>query len=142
MPVLSHKLGPGQLTLGAAGSAKEFGAAVTNTVLEPSASDGEVIKVLSGDELVDAGEETWILKGSLLQSYDADSLLAWCFTNSGETLAFSFTPANGQPLKATGKVLVRAVAIGGDVNARAKSDFSFKATEVAISTVVDAPPAP
>lgn len=134
MAVQSHKLGPGQLSLGAAGSLKEFGAAVTNTVLEPSASDGDVIKVLSGEELVDEGEETWILKGTLLQSYDNASLLKWCFDNSGTTLPFTFKPATSQLLKATGKVLVRAVAIGGDVNTRAKSDFSFKATEVTLST--------
>ena len=66
MAVKSHKLGPGLLTFGSAGSAKEFGAAVTNAVLEPSASDGDTITVLSGDELTDDGEEAWVLKGSVL----------------------------------------------------------------------------
>ena len=134
MTVQSHKLGPGLLTFGTAGTAKEFGAAVTNTVLEPSASGGEVLKVLSGDELVDEGEETWVLKGSILQSYDAASLLKWCFDNSGTTLPFVFTPRADEDLSVTGDVLVRAVAVGGDINARAKSDFSFKATNVNMTT--------
>lgn len=134
MAVQSTKMGPGQLSFGTAGTLKEFGVSIKNAVLEPSASDGEVIKVLNGDEIVDEGEETWVLKGTVLQGYEADSLIAWCKTNSGTTLPFTFKPSSAKVLKAAGNVLIRSIAMGGDVNSRATSDFSFKATNVAITT--------
>ena len=133
MSVSSHKLGPGTLSLGAAGSTKEFGAQLTKAALTPSSDDGETLYVLSGDELQDDGEETWTLDGSLLQSFAATSLLKWCFDNSGETVPFTFRPATAEALTCTGKVLVRELAVGGDVKKRNTSDFSFKATEVAMT---------
>lgn len=134
MAISSHKLGPGTLSLGAVGSTKEFGVALTKATLTPEADDGDTIVVLSGDELIEEGEETWTLEGSVYQAYDADSLIVWCNTHSGETLPFTFRPSTDQPLKATGKVLVRSIAIGGDVKTRNQSEFTFKATDVALST--------
>ncbi|NHB85210.1 hypothetical protein G7085_12830 [Tessaracoccus sp. HDW20] len=136
MTISSHKLGPGQLSIGAIGSLKEFGVALTKGQLTPEADDGETITVLSGEELIEEGEETWTLEGSVFQSYDADSLILWCNENSGQTLPFTFKPATAQALEAAGKVLVRSIAIGGDVKARNQSDFKFKATDVVLSAGV------
>lgn len=133
MPVSSHKLGPGNLSFGAAGSLKEFGVALTKAELTPEADDGETITVLSGDELIEEGEETWTLSGSVYQAYDATSLILWCNQNSGETMPFTFRPAAGQALKATGNVLIRSIKMGGDVKARNQSEFTFKATDVTIA---------
>lgn len=129
------KLGPGRLSLGAVGSAQEFGAMIASAVLTPEADDDETIDVLSGDQYVDVSDETWTLEGSIYQDYDADSLLLWCNANSGTTVPFVFRPVDGKVLEATGKVLVRSVAIGGDVKTRNTSDFAFKATEVVIGEV-------
>jgi len=130
MAVKSHQLGPGQLSIGAVGSTQEFGTAVRSATLTPEADDGDVITVLTGDELADAGDETWTLEGSVLQSYDKDSLILWCNQNTGKELDFTFIPRKGEALKATGKVLVRSIAMGGDVKTRNESDFEFKATNV------------
>ena len=135
MPVVTHQLGPGQLTFGTAGTAKEFGAAVKSCRLTPEASDGETISVLSGDEFVDAGAETWTLEGTIFQSYDAQSLLLWANTNSGNTMPFTFIPATGQKVKAAGNVLIRSLSVGGDVKTRNTSDFKFKATSVVLSAM-------
>lgn len=129
----AHKLGPGHLTFGEAGSAKEFGIALTAAEVVPDAKDAEVFEVLSGDEVVDEGEETWTLQGSVFQSYDADSLILWCNQNSGSNLPFTFVPVDGQALQAKGTALIRSIRLGGDVKVRNKSDFKFQATNVVIS---------
>lgn len=130
--VNAHKLGPGHLAFGASGTQKEFGVALTSAKLVPEAKDGEIIEVLSGDQLVEDSEETWTLEGSLYQSYDAESLVLWCHQNSGDTLPFTFTPSNEGVLEATGSVLIRSITLGGDVKVRNKSDFKFQATGVVI----------
>lgn len=132
MAVKSHRLGPGQLTFGDPGSPQEFGAALRNCRVVPTADDGDTIPVLSGDELFDVGEETWTLEGSILQSYDAESLLIWCNQNSGQEMTFTFKPINSEALEVTGTALIRSVQIGGDVKERNESDFSFRATDVEI----------
>lgn len=134
MAVASHKLGPGTLSLGAAGDAKEFGIALSSITLTPSATEGETLTVLSGDELLDDGEETWTLDGTVYQSYDAESIVKWCFDNSGTLIPFTFTPTSDQTLGATGKVMVRSIAIGGEVKTRNTSDFSWQALDVALTT--------
>lgn len=126
MAVESHKLGPGTLSLGETGSAREFGAACRNARVVPSASEGDTLVVLSGDETSDEGTETWTLEGTVLQAYDATTLLAWCAEHSGEDVPFTFKPNSDQVLEVTGTCKVRAVAVGGDVNTRATSDFNFK----------------
>ena len=130
MAIKSNRLGPGLLTFGAVGSASEWGGQCTAVTLTPSADEGDTITVLSGEELVDDGEETWTLEGTVLQSYDAESLLIWAKENSGTELEFEFLPSSGSALVATGRALIRSLAIGGDVKTRNTSDFSFRATNV------------
>ncbi len=126
MAISTHKLGPGQLTFGETGSEKEWGTAVVDCAVVPSANDGETITVLSGDEIVETGEETWTLEGEVYQSYDADSLAKWAHDHSGEEMPFTFRPNSNQPLTATGTVLVRSLKIGGKVTERNTSSFAFK----------------
>lgn len=132
MAVKSNKLGPGRLTFGAVGSSSEWGTSISNARVVPEAGDGEVITVLSGDEIVDAEDETWKLEGTVYQAYDAESLLVWANTNTGTEQEFVFVPDDSNVLKVTGRALVRSLAIGGDVKARNTSDFSFKAVDVVI----------
>lgn len=132
MAVKSHRLGPGTLSLGEAGSPVEFGAQITNGRVVPTADDGETLDVLSGDQLRDIGDETWTLEGTVLQSYDSESLLIWCNRNTGTEVAFTFKPVTTQDLEVTGRVLVRSLEIGGDVKTRNTSDFAFQAFDVEI----------
>lgn len=126
MAVESSTLGPGQLTLGETASEREWGAAVRNARVVPAATEGETLTVLSGDETSDEGEETWTLEGTVLQSYDADSLIKWCADNSGTEVPFTYTARNDEALEVSGTVKVRAIAYGGDVKTRNTSDFNFK----------------
>lgn len=126
MAVESHTLGPGQLTLGEVASEREFGTAIRNARVVPSATEGDTLTVLSGAETTDEGDETWTLEGTVLQSYDADALAIWCATNSGTDVPFTFVPRNDEALQVTGTAKVRAIAVGGDVKTRNTSDFNFK----------------
>lgn len=134
MAVKTHKLGPGSLSLGAVADVREFGVALSSATLTPSASEGDTIAVLSGDEFIDDGEETWTLDGTLYQSYDEDSLIKWCFDNSGTTMPFTFVPSDEAALVATGSVLVRSIAMGGEVKTRNTSDFSFRVIDLELGT--------
>lgn len=126
MAMSSHKLGPGTLTMGSTGSAQEFGAALKGATLKPDATDGDEIFVLDGSSLIDGGEETWVLEGVVYQSYDMESLIVWCSANTGEEMEFTYRANNAQALQATGTLVVRAIAYGGDVRERNTSDFKFQ----------------
>lgn len=136
MSVQSTKLGPGRLTFGAAGTAQEFGAAITKASVVPESGDGEVITVLDGSEAIDAAEETWKLEGTIYQSYEADSLLFWCNEHAGEEIEFTYVPALAGKLQVSGRASIKSMAIGGDVKTRNTSDFSFKAVDVVVAPYV------
>lgn len=124
--VKSHKLGPGSLKFGATGSEVEFAASLKSCKVTVDVSEGDLIPVLSGDELEDGDTETYSLSGSLLQQYDLDSLLVWAHVNAGIDVPFVFIPDSDKQLSVSGTVRVRRLDIGGDVKTRNTSDFTWK----------------
>lgn len=140
MAVESHTLGPGQLTLGATGDERQFGAATRSASVIPSAEEGDTLPVLNGDEVKDEGTESWTLEGSVLQAYDLDSLIAWCAENSGTEMPFKFQARSDKPLTVTGVCKVRAIAYGGEIKTRNTSDFKFSL--IGPPTFGDAAPTP
>ena len=125
MPVKSDKLGPGTLSIGATGTEEQFAAQLTACSVEPSTDTEDPIPTLSGEEVEGDDTDTAELTGTILQSYDAQSLLLWAQTHRGETLDFTFVPNNEGALQVTGQVKVRRLRIGGDVKTRNTSDFTF-----------------
>lgn len=125
MPVKSDKLGPGTLSIGATGTAEQWAAQLTSCSVEPSTDSEDPIPVLSGEEVDGDDTDTAELTGTILQSYDAQSLLLWSHENKGLTLPFTFVPNNDGDLQVTGFVKVRRLRIGGDVKTRNTSDFTF-----------------
>lgn len=125
MPVKSDKLGPGTLTIGAVGTEQQFAAQLTACSVEPSTDTEDPIPTLSGEEIAGDDTDTAELTGTLLQSYDAQSLLLWSHEHKGEELPFKFIPNNEAALQVTGVVKVRRLRIGGDVKTRNTSDFTW-----------------
>jgi len=125
MPIKSDKLGPGTLTIGPTGTPQQFAAQCTAVAVEPSTDTSDPIATLSGDEIDGEDTDTAELTGTLLQSYDADSLLVWAHENRGLTHPFTFRPNNSTDLEVTGNVKIRRIKIGGDVKTRNTSDFTF-----------------
>ena len=125
MTVKADRLGPGRLTIGATGSPREFGAQVTKMELLPESNDGDIVTVLSGDELVDGEEDTAKLSGEFFQDYELESLIKWTWDNHRAALPFEFVPATDGVLGVRGTCRVKRVKIGGDVKARNKAPFEF-----------------
>jgi hypothetical protein len=125
MPVKSDKLGPGTLSIGETGTAEQFAAQLTACSVEPSTDTEDPIATLSGEEIAGDDTDTAELTGTMLQSYDATSLLKWAHDHRGQELPFTFIPNNDGALQVTGVLKVRRLRIGGDVKTRNTSDFTF-----------------
>lgn len=128
MAIKSTVLGPGTLTIGEEGSEEQFAAQLTNIRLVPNVTTSDPIPVLSGEELDGDDTEIWEMSGTLLQSFDADSLVDWALANKGEKLPFVFVPNTVADRQYTGIVKVQPVTIGGDVKKRNTSDFTWRMT--------------
>lgn len=127
MAVKAHILGPGTLRLGETGTEVEFSAQATNIRLSPSANEEDGIPVLSGEE-VDGDESIdWTLGGSLLQSFDREGLIHWCYTNRLKTVQFEFIPSKEESDYGwRGLVKVLPLEVGGDVKKKNTTNFEFK----------------
>lgn len=125
MPVKSDKLGPGVLSFGETASASEWSSQITKCTVEPKTDSEDPIPVLSGEEIDGDDTDTAELTGTVLQSYDLDSLLKWSHDHHGETISFRFQPNRAAGLEVRGSVKIRRLSIGGDVKTRNTSDFAF-----------------
>lgn len=123
-------LGPGTLTIGETSGAKDFSADVTNVTLTPDTSTDDTINYLDGSSEAGAQTTTWTLEGNIKEDYSTDGLQAWCLTNAGKTMPFTFVPSTAGTLQLTGDVTIAPVAFGGDVKSKNDIDFSFTATDV------------
>lgn len=129
MPIKSHKLGPGLLTLGEGPldvSAQLTGCRV-DVAEEVESSDP--VPVLSGEEL--AADETvrhnYTLTGSLLQDLAAAGVVDWSWINGGTEQAFSFVPESAAAREVSGILTPVPLSIGGDeVKARMSSEFTWR----------------
>lgn len=127
MTILSHKLGPGVLTIGA--GPLDVSAQVTKCIISPEESVDTVdaIDVLSGEQL--AAEDTASLKWKLDATFLQDDLavanfVSYTWANALTNVAFKFIPNNSIARKVTGTLRVVPLAIGGDVKKRNTSDWS------------------
>lgn len=125
MPVRSDKLGPGVLTFGETASEREWAGQLTKCLVEPTTDTEDSIPVLSGEEVAGDTTDSAELSGTVLQSYDKDSLLLWAHQHHGEVMPFKFVPNAGAELQVTGTVQIQRLAIGGDVKTRNTSDFTY-----------------
>lgn len=128
MPVKSQVLGPGTLKLGVAG-AFDVSAQVTDMGIEwtESVTAGEVIDVLTGDQLKDEDAVSYAaaLVGNLVQDFDTAGVVEYTWTNKGEVVDFEFIPntALGRPV--TGEVRIIPIKLGGAAKKRNRSDISW-----------------
>lgn len=127
MTILSHKLGPGSLTLGAV--PLDVTGQVTACAIEPeeSVDTTDAIDVLSGEQL--AAEDEASYKYKLTATFLQDTLAAaglvdYTWTNAGASVVFEFIPNDALARKVTGTLRVIPLKIGGDVKKRNTSDWS------------------
>lgn len=132
MPIQSYKLGPGTLTLGAAG-VMDVSCQITSgrVVPEEVVNTTDAVPVLCGEELPaeDTVSYTYALEATLLQDLAAAGVVDWSWTNKGTEQPFEFIPNTVAARKVTGTVRVIPIAIGGEVGgARPTSDIAWKCT--------------
>jgi hypothetical protein len=137
MAVNTITMGPGKLTIGASGDLTTFSGQVTSCRLVPSVDNGDQIKVLSGESVAGDRSESFTLEGTLLQDFGATgSTTEWLFNNRGETHVFSFEPSTAAGKKFTGSLIVEAIEVGGDVDTKPTSDFTFNLVGAPVITAV------
>lgn len=119
-------IGAGTLTLGEISSITAMDHQVTSVVLKPSAKQSESRRVLSGGEIAGDREESFKLEGKIVQDFgNPESLTEWLFNHRGEEMSFTFTPNSAKKKTVKGRLIVEAIDIGGDVNSKPESPFSF-----------------
>lgn len=123
MPV--RTLGPGSLKIGLTATAREWAAELTKSSIEVDTSSEDPTPTLDGGEI--DGEDTYAysFKGTIMQSFDFDSLEKFCHVNKGVVLPFVFTPNNAGEIDWSGSLKIRPVNIGGEVKKKNTSDFDF-----------------
>lgn len=123
----ARTLGPGSLSIGPAGTPKQFAGDVTKISVAPSTDSEDDIPLLDGSN--ETGEDTtsWALNGTILDKYTLTSLSVWCAQEAGKEHPFLFTPSDDADadLEVGGVVKIRAVAIGGEVKKKNTNDFEF-----------------
>lgn len=132
MPIQSYKLGPGTLKLGPAVGGLDVSCQVRTCRVVPSenVTTTDDIPVLCGETLKgdSTATYTYVLEGTLLQDLAAAGVVDYSWTNKGAAIAFEFIPSTATARKVTGTVRMAPLAIGGDVNTRPTSDFSWACT--------------
>lgn len=139
MPVRQTKLGPGKLTITGAGNpglTHDLSSQVRKCQLVPSVKQDDPLTVLSGETVAGDRSESWALEGAILDDFGtAGSTVEWCFTNRGQTLNFEFVPATANSKRVTGRAVVEATSIGGDVGKTNELDFSFTVLDPIIGSM-------
>lgn len=121
MTIKSYKMGPGTLSLDN-GTPFDVTAQVTKMEVawDESITSTDPIPTLSGEEL--PGEDTASyaakLSGEVIQDHGSTGLVAWTWTNKGQTVSFTFTPSTAEGDTITGQVRVVPLSFGGDLNTR------------------------
>lgn len=127
MTIVSYKVGPGTLTLGA--TPLDVSSQVTACQVVPSESVDEEddIDVLSGEVLEgeDVATVSYVLSGTFLQSLAASAVVDYSWTNASDEVAFKYVPHTTTDRAVSGTLRLVPLAIGGTAKQRATSDFEW-----------------
>jgi hypothetical protein len=125
MPVKSYKVGPGEFTVGTAGSLKDWTSQVTGLTIEWEEDVEDSVPTLDGGELDGEPTYTATVSGTFVQDISAGGLTEWSWTNKGLKLPFSYVPNTDEGASFTGVCRVRPLNAGGDVKTKPTVDFEW-----------------
>lgn len=134
-PPVDSRLGPGTLKLGATDT--DFGAQISNVVLEPSQDTEDGTPTLGEPDPLPLITESWVLKGEAIQDWEeAAGFVNWCFDHALTEQDFEFEPNSSTPDSSvySGSCMVTSIPIGGDVSAQVTSAFEFPVSGVPVRT--------
>ncbi len=118
-------LGPGSLKIGATASAREWAGSITKCSLTASTTGEDAIPLLDGNELDGDDTTTYALAGSIVDSFERQSLQNFAIENAGKVFPFVWTPSNEGESDYSGSIKMRPISIGGDVKKKNQNDFEF-----------------
>lgn len=130
MPIVQSRVKQGVLTFGAGPTPPpvDFSCQPTNIRLTPTTNAEDPVETLCGDTAAGTGSTTWALTGTAIQDFDDPAgFLMYAFDNNGDIVPFSWQP-NADSGTWEGECTIQALEIGGDVNTRITTDFSFPLT--------------
>lgn len=127
MSVKAYKVGPGELTFGAAGTLRDFTAQVTECAVEWSEDVEDDVPTLDGGQLDGEASYTATLSGTFVQDLtETTGVVPWSWANKGARLPFSYTPNNvTEDAAFTGVVRIAPLKAGGAVKTKPTSDFEW-----------------
>src|SRR5262245_1978729 len=126
MPAKTVKLGPGELSIGATGTAIDFTCQVTAAHVDWSVDVGDDTQVLCGETV--PGERTYSasIAGTLYQDLDTAGIVAYSWDHKGEEIPFTFTPNSDNGAAVTGTLILDPLTVGGDTaGENMTSDFEW-----------------
>jgi hypothetical protein len=114
-------LGPGTLTIGAAGAGQlNASAQVRSAKVVPTENVTRTDEkpVLSGEKLAasESAAYTFVLTVTFIQDPALNGVVDYSYDNAGVTKPFSFKPSNAAATKVEGNLRVMPIEYGGDVN--------------------------
>lgn len=150
MPITESRLKAGKLTLGGASIGLTTGEGVVDFSCQPSnvevrpgtqegsGADGDDIEVLCGDVSSAGGSADSLvatLAATALQDFtDADGLQSYSWQNNGAERFFTWNPNGNADNLWSGKVRVKPITVGGDVNKRLTTEFEWDITLLKLPT--------
>lgn len=121
----TYTTGPGTLTIGTDPDDQEWAAQVKSVTVEWDVDSEDDEYVLSGETVSGEDVYTATLSGSCFQDISANGMTRYSWAHKGETLAVRFVPNTVEDVEITGNIKMRPISVGGDVKAKAQSDFEF-----------------
>jgi hypothetical protein len=128
MTIKSYRVGPGTLTLGSGPLAVAAQMTKCQVDAAENVTTTEDITVLSGEVLSGDEDATYkfTLAASILQDISSGGIVDYSWIHKGEEVAFSYVPNTVEDREVSGTVVPIPITIGGEVKARAVSDFTWR----------------
>lgn len=113
-------LGPGVLTIGAAGAGQLVAQAQVRScrvVPSENVTKTDAKPVLSGEKLAasEVADYSFVLQVTFIQDPSLNGIIDYSYDNLGVTKPFSFKPSNAAASKVEGNLRVMPIEYGGDV---------------------------
>lgn len=138
MTINVSTVGPGKLTIGAAGALSNFSSQIRGMRIVPNVTKGDPIDVLSGEQAPGDRTESCQLVIRLQSDFGHDDSRAeWLWAHRGQTQPFEMIPNNALGRRVSGQIVVEPVEIGGDV--KTKPDHEVTMDCVGMPIIDDVP---
>jgi hypothetical protein len=125
VPATVRKLGPGVLSVGAAGSPLDFSNRCTSVTVKWGVKTEDDVLTLAGT--TESGDRTYTatLEANVYQDDLADGgLIDYTWANKGTVQPATYTPYTGGK-SITGEVVIDPIDVGGEVGKKNKADIKW-----------------